>query len=155
MTVAGDRLNIAPPTQTTRTNAFRVRPELTSLEVQSDFFDTETRMVREAYQVNEQYYCGTQRSGFGSNTYTTSKYCNRSVTKYRNKWITVRHPRGACRSSVTLSPQPGEVYLLEYTFSGPGVCRLQCLRQHFTGPGTFQNEPCDIASTSGVGEGGS
>ena len=98
---------------------------------------------------SEQYYCGTQRSGFGSNTYTTSKYCTRSVTKYRNKWVTVRQPRGACSRQVGLSPKPGDVYLLQYTFNGPGVCELSCVRQRFSGPGQFQNQACETVAPAG------
>lgn len=146
VTVGGDRIDLAAPTAATRTNAFRVRPETTAVEIESDFFDVERHMVRESYQVSEQYYCGTQRSGFGSNTYTTSKYCTRSVTKYRNKWVTVRHPRGACRKQIDLSPKPGDVYLLQYTFNGPGLCELSCVRQRFSGPGQFQNQPCETVA---------
>ncbi|MGE0325855.1 MAG: hypothetical protein AB7K71_01965 [Polyangiaceae bacterium] len=146
VTVDGDRLDLEEPGESTRTNGFRVRTGFAAVKVDSDFFDTETHMVRESYQASEQYYCGTQQSGFGANKYTTSKYCTRYVTKYRNKWVTVRHPRGACGGQVNLAPNPGDVYLLQYTFSGPGSCELTCVRQHFTAPGQFQNTPCEYVA---------
>ncbi|MCA9639745.1 MAG: hypothetical protein H6718_04000 [Polyangiaceae bacterium] len=146
VTVDGDRLDLDEPGQSTRTNGFRVRPGFASVSITSDFFDTETHVERQSYQASEQYYCGTQQSGFGAHKYTTSKYCTRYVTKYRDNWVTVRLPRGACGGKVNLAPHPGDVYLLQYTFSGPNSCELTCVRQHFTAPGQFQNTVCEYVS---------
>ena len=134
------------------TDSFLAHPIPGTFLVQSNFFHRETHMVSESYQEphttysTESYSCG---SGFGANA--TYRTCTRSVshTTYTTRYRTV--PRvvdvsdGACARQIRFAPKADHVYLLQYTYQAPGVCRLSCFEQLQGPDGTFQNRLCPKA----------
>lgn len=120
----------------------RVRLLPTTYRISSGFFHTVQQM--QTVYVSESYACGTQTSGYGTHSYSSTRYCTRSVP--RQQWVTVRISDGDCEAAVYQpTPIEGGVYLVQYDYFGPGVCSLTCLRQIDTGNGTFQFTPCGVA----------
>lgn len=135
-----------------RTDAILVHPAPQTFEMRSEFFHTEMRQVHESYQEPHTYYetesydCS---SGFGtSKSYRT---CTRSVsrTRYETRWHwvtrTVHVADGNCASALRFSPQSQHAYLLQYTYSAPGVCSLTCFEQIGAADGSFRNQGCPAA----------
>jgi hypothetical protein len=127
------------------TDSFLAHPIPGAFVVHSNFHHTETHMVSESYQVPhttysmESYSCGTASS------YRT---CSRSVshttytTHYRTVPRQVQVSDGQCARQIRFAPKADHVYLLQYTYQAPGVCRLSCFEQ-LQGPnGTFENRRC-------------
>lgn len=116
-----------------RTDALLVHPGPAAWKVSTDFYHTETRYVQESYQkqepysATESYSCG---SGTSSRTCTRTVTRYRSVTAYRNVWKNIRVSDGRCSAQVSHEAKDGGVYLLQYTYQAPNVCRLSCFEQH-------------------------
>jgi hypothetical protein len=127
-------------------------PTPQTFEVRSEFFHTETRQVHESYQEPHTYYESESydcSSGFGTNkSYRT---CTRSVSRTRYetrwRWVTraVQVTDGSCASALRFAPQNQHVYLLQYTYSAPGVCALTCFEQIGAADGSFRNQGCPAA----------
>jgi hypothetical protein len=125
----------------------RVRLVPTVYRVASSFFHTMQQM--QTVFVSESYACGTQTSGYGTHSYSTTRYCTRSVP--RQQWTTVRIDDGGCEATAFQTmPIEGGVYLVQYDYFGPGVCSLTCLRQIDTGGGTFRFVPCGAGEPPAV-----
>lgn len=134
----------------TRTTAVRVRPGPVSWTVGSGYSHTVRRMVRERYTVRtpytarESYSCGSSSSG--------SRTCTRSVTRYRseNRWRTVTRDvqvsDGRCAMQLSHIAEVGRSYLLQYSYSGPDICSLQCIEQLPRADGKFDTRPCKTPS---------
>ena len=131
-----------------RTTALLVHPGPARWKVGSEFSHTELRMVREQYSqqvpyhATETYSCGTG---------TSHRMCTRSVTRYRTetKWRTVQKQvkvsDGACHGAAAHQARQGSVYLLQYSYSGPKVCSLQCMEQRPVDGEQFQSVACEPA----------
>lgn len=136
-----------------RADATLVHPVPGTFLFNSEFFHTESRMVRESYQAprtvyeQESYDCS---SGYG--TKKTYRRCSRTVsrtryeTKYRYVHRQVQVTDGECTSAIRFSPQDGHVYLLQYTYHAHSVCSLSCFEQvQAQSAGSFKNLPCPAA----------
>jgi hypothetical protein len=120
--------------------------------VTSDFHHVETRLVTESYQESrtvyrmESYDCS---SGFGTNK--SHRTCMRNsphteyVTKYRTVMKPVQVSDGHCGRQLRFAPKANHVYLLQYTYQAPGVCKLSCFEQVAGADGAFQNRACPPA----------
>lgn len=137
---------------TPQTDSLLVHPVPQTVEAGSDFFHTELRSVQESYQDchttyrMESYDCS---SGFGTNkSYRT---CTRSVpdrhcqTRWRTVLKNVEVSDGSCARQLRFAPRNQSVYLLQYTYSAPGVCALSCFEQLANADGSFQNQSCPPA----------
>ena len=125
----------------------RVHPGPLTWRVGSNYFHTETRMVTETYYVQVPYSASESYScGYGTNYRT----CYRTVTRYRSEPRTrhvmrnVEVSDGSCAMQVDQMADVGHVYLLQYSYTGPGVCSLQCLEQIPSSPGQFTTQPCQL-----------
>lgn len=142
-----ERQSPAEETTAPANDAILVHPTPETFRVESSFGHTESRQVQEQYfdqepyQDTEQYDCGT---------YKSPRRCSRSVTKYRSrmKWRTVTKMvevnDGACAQSVSVAPEAGHAYLLQFTYHGPNQCHLTCFEQVSTGAAINQR-PCRAA----------
>jgi hypothetical protein len=94
----------------------------------------------------ESYSCG---GGVGANA--TYRTCSRSVsqttyeTRYRTVPRVVQVSDGSCGRQLRFFPKANHVYLLQYSYQAPGVCRLSCFEQVQGPGGTFQNLLCPKA----------
>lgn len=125
-----------------RTTAVRVRPTFSRWSMGAEFFHLITRQVQQNYTETEQYACGTQRTGFGNNTSTQTRYCTR--THQRTRWVTQtqRVVDGSCRSGFALAAQVGATYLVQYDFYAHGQCAARCFEQRPAPDGQFTMQPC-------------
>ncbi len=126
------------------TTAQRIHAQPAVLGMHAHFFHTQTQTRRVAYNETERYACGTQRSGYGKSSYTTTRYCTRMRTKYRTETHVVTITDGACRRGFRLNPAPGANYILEFSYMGHETCTLTCYEQHHDPAvaGSFQLTPC-------------
>jgi hypothetical protein len=99
----------------------------------------ESYTVQIPYSTSESYGCGT---GTSYRTCTRSVTRYRSETRYRTVTRSVRVTDGECTSARTLAPGNQSVYLLEFNFQAPGVCRLSCFEQFSQPDGSFENLAC-------------
>ncbi len=129
----------------TRTTAVRVRPKTGAWQLGSTFFHTITRRVPQTYTETERYPCGTQRSGFGNSTYTTTRYCTRTHLRTRYVTRTEQEVDGRCSVGFSLNPRVGAMYLLQYDFYAHGQCAARCFEQRPHPDGTFALTPCPNA----------
>lgn len=135
---------------TPRIDGVLVHPRPLRLDVASGFFHVEQKQVQETYtvqvpyQTTESYDCS---SGYGtSRTYRT---CTRMVTQYRSETRTrtvtraVEVSDGACSAGVIFRPLAGRIYLVDYSYRGPGSCAITCVEQQILpGDGQFKSVPC-------------
>ncbi|MCA9617187.1 MAG: hypothetical protein H6722_23100 [Sandaracinus sp.] len=136
--IARDRVPVAravPPAP--RTFAHRIRPEIAVVRAESTFFHTVTQMV--PVTVTDRYACGTERSGYGSNASTRTRYCTRSRTEMRSQTQTVND--GACQVGGAFLPEVGHTYVLQYDFYADRRCTAQVLEQVSAPDGSFQLIP--------------
>ena len=131
-----------------RTTAILVHPGPARWKVGSEFSHMELRMVREQYSQQVPY---TALETYNCGSGTSYRTCTRSATRYRTetRWRTVqKHVRvsdGACHGAAAHQARQGSVYLLQYSYSGPKVCSLQCLEQRPVDGQQFQSVACQPA----------
>jgi hypothetical protein len=125
---------VVPPPHT---RAFRVHPGPAAVRAESSFFHTVSRMVTR--QVQEQYACGTQQSGFGTQRSTTTRYCTRTRTQSQMQTDTVVD--GACRVGGAFHAHAGRTYVLQYEYYAHERCTAQVLEQIAAPDGSFQLVP--------------
>ncbi|HJL16697.1 MAG TPA: hypothetical protein RMH99_13625 [Sandaracinaceae bacterium LLY-WYZ-13_1] len=116
----------------------RVRPGLARWRAGSRFYHTEQRT--ETVYETERYACGTEQAGYGSGSYTRTRYCSRQVSRQRTRTITVTD--GACSREIRHRPIVGQQYVLRFDYHEHGRCELRCLRQLPQPGGRFHLEPC-------------
>ena len=125
------------------TRAYRIRPgEPQSVRVGSHFFHVVTVPRREQYTEQERYPCGSQTTGFGSSQRTTTRYCSRTVIKYRTVYDRRVITDGECERRGTIAATPGDVYVLQYDYYMNAQCNLRCMRQLPEPDGSFRMVPC-------------
>ncbi|UQA57512.1 hypothetical protein [Polyangium aurulentum] len=134
-----------------RTAAVLVHPIPATIEVQSDFFHQEQRLVSESYTVRtpytttESYSCG---SGFGRNA--SYRTCTRTVTHHRSetRWRTVFRPvhvsDAACKTAIRFRPRMNHIYQLDYAYQDRNVCSVSCVEQVPIDGGKFSEKPCAL-----------
>jgi hypothetical protein len=115
------------------TNFARIRPERAVFQLSTEFYHTTSRT--ETYYSTESYACGTT-----SGPYSSTRYCSRSVTKYRT--VTDRVSDAHCKRTVAFTPQIGTLYLMQYDFYGQDECSLKCFIQTPEEGGEFSLSPC-------------
>lgn len=122
------------------TRAVRVRPVPIRWSFASVFSHTEQRL-QTVYET-ERYACGTQTSGYGSTTRTSTRYCSRQVP--RQRWQTVRVTDGACEAVLLQTPHVGRRYVVHFDYNGHRSCRARCFEQTPLPGGRFQLTPCSL-----------
>lgn len=140
--IDGDRISLGPREAIVQgapiTSTVRVRPELARWRFASSFWHTEQRM--ETVYETERYPCGSQTTGYGSSTRTSTRYCSRQVTRHR--WRTVRVSDGDCSRDMALAPRIDQRYVLQFDYYANDQCRARCFVR-IPGPGgRFQLLPC-------------
>jgi len=131
--------------QVPRTDAVLVHPRPARLSATSAFFHYENRMVQESYTVqvpystSESYGCGMSGS-YRTCTRFVTRY--RSETRYRTVTRAVRVTDAECTAQRSILPMDRGMYLLEFNFQAPGVCRLSCFEQRALPDGSFENRAC-------------
>ncbi|MDX2020037.1 MAG: hypothetical protein SF187_07330 [Deltaproteobacteria bacterium] len=146
------------------TAVMRVHPVAADWQWSSVFWHVEMRWVQEAYTVytsrlvsetnyrSESYSCGSYSSrGYASSTcyrsvpYTTMVTKQVPETHYRTVQRPVSVTDADCPRAFSFHPTVNAVYLLEYSYMGPGVCSIACLIQSSDSVGEAQNHPCSPA----------
>lgn len=128
-----------------QTDAVLVHPLAARLLATSTFFHMETRAVQESYSVQvpystiESYSCGY---GTSYRTCTRSATHYRSETRYRTVMRSVQVTDAVCSHASGIAPKANDIYVLEFNFQAPGVCRLSCFQQFGKPDGTFEMRPC-------------
>jgi hypothetical protein len=139
---------VATPTaaaEVPRTDAILLHPRPARVVAAGAFFHHETRAVQESYTVQvpystiESYSCGTTKS-FRTCTRSVTRY--RSETRHRTVLRSVRVTDAECARARRIAPGMADVYLLEFDFQAPGVCRLTCFQQIGQPEGSFDMRPC-------------
>jgi hypothetical protein len=130
-----------------QTDAVLVHPQAARFLATSTFFHMETRAVQESYSVQvpystmESYSCGY---GTSYRTCTRSATHYRSETRYRTVMRSVQVTDATCSGASGIAPRANDVYVLEFNFQAPGVCRLSCFQQWGQPDGSFEMRPCAI-----------
>lgn len=132
----GERPGVVRGAPITRT--VRVRPESTRWRFRSHFSHTEQRM--ETVYETERYSCGTQTTGYGASSRTTTRYCTRQVPRQRMR--TVRVTDGVCEAETTHTPRIDRRYVIQFDYHANGQCRARCFQQTPQAGGDFRLTPC-------------
>lgn len=136
----------------TQTTAVRVHPGGANWSVSAAYTHTVSQQVRESYQQQVPYQA-TETYNCGSYSSSGSSYrsCTRSVTRYRSetKYRTVTKQvtivDAQCSAFTNQLAEVGHVYLLQFSYTGPDVCSLQCLEQVALPDGRFDTIDCKPA----------
>ena len=150
--VALRRSNRASVAKAPLTDSFLAHPIPATYRVENMFFHQELRTFQESYQVpTTTYRMESYSCGGGVGKYATHRTCTRSVphTTYTTRFRTVTRmvdiSDGSCALQLRFAPRANHVYLLQYTYQAPSVCRLQCVEQVRAPDGGFENRPCPPA----------
>ena len=128
------------------TRTVRVRPAQVNLGFSSHFFHRITRM--ETVWENERYSCGTQQTGYGTSQRTTTRYCNRRVSRTRPRTVVIND--GSCETSIAVIPTAGRRYVIQYDYNGRSSCRARCFERVATTNGAFELNPCRPGPAGGA-----
>jgi hypothetical protein len=141
----GLRVPLEPPGGTLdapSSHAVRVPLEPLQWSFGSTFYHTVSQTTQQPYTRTEQYYCGTTYSGYGTNRYSSPRYCTRTQTAYRPVTTTQTITDAACTTAVAQTPRQGAVYLVQYDYFENGQCTVRCAEQVPQADGSFRMEPC-------------